>query len=308
MPLFNSSARKAVIPNFGKPNIAFNNPNGITGAYKSALEQNAGDYDSIRSGYENMLSTSNSPKTFQSRALTPTFRNYMGDSQYQSSPEYNQTMEGLSEFARTGGYSDDDISNLRARGTAPIRSAYATALKELNRNKSLQGGYAPGHGAALAKFAREKGYLLSDKATDINAGIAERVAQNKLSSLSTLAPLQARENENRNRFNESNLKNKMAVEDYNTNLINEFNKMNQDEEMRINQLNMAEEQRAIDNQNRALSGMSSIYSASPGLVNTFGNQVLSDRNQVLNNNAQRSSQGLNLIRSSGMNIPRFGRG
>lgn len=307
MPLFNNSARGMVT---GKPIYSNFNP-GITNAYKSALQTNAGDYDEIKQGYRNMMSNFARPQPRQYNSLTPTFRNYMdggasssGITGYQSDPGYAQSIAELSEFAKTGGYSDADIQNLRARGVGPIRSAYATALKESNRQKALSGGYAPNQGAVLAKFAREKGNLLSDQLTDINAGIAERVAQNKLASLQSLSALQAAENARKNEYNSKINSDKMRVDEYNTNLINEINQRNRDEQARTDAFNAAEEQRYLDNQNRALSGMSSIYSATPGLVSTFGNQVLSDRNQQLVNNSQRASMGLNLISQLGR--PRLG--
>lgn len=308
MPLFGGSAG-AVIP-LVTPNTNFNGT-GVTGAYKSALTQNAEDYDRIRQGYESLLS---SPKStpYNYTPLTPTFRNYMQGPQYQESPGYQDTMSGLTEFSKTGGFNDVDLAALRARGTAPIRSAYATALKELNRQKSLSGGQLPNQAAALAKFAREKGYLLSDQATNINAALAEKIAGNKLSSLTALAPLQANEANQRNEFALNETRRKDSAEAYNTDLINEMNKLNLSEKEKIDQLNREEEQRYLDNQNRALQSMQSLYSASPGLVNTFGSQVLADRNQTLQNNSQRASQGLQLISQlqrpgyGGVTVPRFG--
>ena len=40
---------------------------------------------------------------------------------------------GFTEFSQTGGYSPNDIANMRARGISPIRAAYANAERELGR-------------------------------------------------------------------------------------------------------------------------------------------------------------------------------
>lgn len=81
--------------------------------------------------------------------------------------------QGFGEFARTGGYSPQDIANMRSRGVAPIRAAYENAGREVNRQRSLQGGYAPNAIATQAKMAREQGQSMSDAATNVEATLAE---------------------------------------------------------------------------------------------------------------------------------------
>ena len=93
---------------------------------------------------------------------------------------------GFRNFADTGGFSDQDIQNIRARAIAPTRSIYSNAMDEVNRNRSLQ-GYSPNHNAALAKMSREQSYNISDINTNANAAIAQMVQQGKLAGLSGLA-------------------------------------------------------------------------------------------------------------------------
>lgn len=71
----------------------------------------------------------------------------------------------------TGGFSAQDMADLRARGTAPIRAAYANANDAISRQRSLQGGYSPNAIAAQVKMAREQGQSGADAMQNVNAGI-----------------------------------------------------------------------------------------------------------------------------------------
>jgi len=86
-------------------------------------------------------------------------------------------MSTYGEFATTGGYSKEDIANMRARGVSPIRAAYANAEREIQRNRSLQGGYSPNANASLVKMARERGQASADATQNVEATLAE--ARNK---------------------------------------------------------------------------------------------------------------------------------
>lgn len=286
-------------PGLRSPTTNFNGSNGINGtgqiqdAYRSSVLTQAGDYDRIMKGFGDLASSS-SPTTFSRNDLTPQFMNFQRGV-YQESPDFEDAIGKLKGFSENGGFSESDIANLRARSVSPIRSAYATALKELNRQKALSGGYAPNQGAVLAKFAREKSGLMADKYTDINAALADKVASNKLASLQSLAPLTAQEQQARNAFNASEVSRSQGVEQYNTGLVNDFNRYNSDENFNVAKLNAEENNRSIANKQNALSGMASIYGTSPGLVNTFGSQALADRNQIIANNGQRANTGLQLI-------------
>jgi len=91
--------------------------------------------------------------------------------------------EGYGEFAETGGFSEADKANLRARGISPIRAAYANAEREVERNRSLQGGYSPNATATLAKMAREQGQSAADATTNVEAALAEMVQKGRLAGL-----------------------------------------------------------------------------------------------------------------------------
>lgn len=97
--------------------------------------------------------------------------------------DYADIMSGFRNFANTGGFSPEDIAQLRARSISPIRSVYSSAQRDLNRQRSLQGGYMPNYAPALARMAREQSMSQAEATTNANAGIAEMVAQNRLSGL-----------------------------------------------------------------------------------------------------------------------------
>src|SRR5262249_44917522 len=68
-----------------------------------------------------------------------------------------EAIAGFRNFAQTGGFSPEDLSNIRARALSPVRATYANAEREVNRQRSLQGGYSPGFNVLQARMAREQG-------------------------------------------------------------------------------------------------------------------------------------------------------
>jgi hypothetical protein len=97
--------------------------------------------------------------------------------------DYENLMSQYGEIARTGGYSPEDLQNIRARSVSPIRSIYAGANREVDRSRALQGGYSPNYAAAKAKMAREMSSSLADANTNVEANIAEMVQRGKLAGL-----------------------------------------------------------------------------------------------------------------------------
>ncbi len=98
---------------------------------------------------------------------------------------YANQRAGYQNFADTGGYSPQDIQDLRARGVAPTRAVYANAQANLDRNRAIQ-GYSPNYAAATAKMARELGQSVSDTNVNVNASLADAIRQGKLAGLGGL--------------------------------------------------------------------------------------------------------------------------
>ena len=93
--------------------------------------------------------------------------------------DYGNIMGQYQDFAKTGGYSGSDLGAIRSRALSPTRAVYGNALRNVNRQRSLQGGYSPGYGTLMSRFAREQGQGLSDAATNAEAQIAQMVNQGK---------------------------------------------------------------------------------------------------------------------------------
>lgn len=79
--------------------------------------------------------------------------------------------KGFENFSNTGGYSGSDIADLRARGVAPIRAAYDNAARNVQQQRTLQGGYSPNAIAAQVKMAREQSQGMADEYQNVNAKI-----------------------------------------------------------------------------------------------------------------------------------------
>ena len=93
---------------------------------------------------------------------------------------------GYQDFATTGGFTPQNIQDIRARAEAPIRSSYANALADLKKQQAISGGNLANFGASAAKMAREQGYANADAETNANAAIAQLVQQGRLAGLGGL--------------------------------------------------------------------------------------------------------------------------
>lgn len=82
-------------------------------------------------------------------------------------------------FINTGGFSNEDLQNMRAQAVSPIAAAAANAQQGINQTRALQGGYSPNTTAALAKSVRDLGYGSADAVTNANAQIAQLQQQGR---------------------------------------------------------------------------------------------------------------------------------
>lgn len=217
-------------------------PDNLTGAYNianTATEQQAGDYGNIMNEYKKLLSGTGSVQPYQaSGARAPAIAN-------------------LAELAKTGGYSPEALADLRSRAISPIRSMYAGATRDIDRQRALQGGFSPNYAAVRAKMAREMSDSIANQMTNVNAGIAERVAGGRMQAASPYASITSQQ---------------AGAEDE----ASQFNR-----------------QIVPQQQQNILQGMTSLYGTTPALVNTFGNQALNAaqlQNQINQQNTQSRNQ------------------
>src|SRR5262245_37586381 len=140
--------------------------------YGRGTEANYGDYTDIMNQYRNIASGGGGGDGDGGGAGG----SYGIERWGPSHASYNDPFKsygGFEEFSQTGGYSPEDIANMRARGVSPIRAAYANAQQNIQRQRSLQGGYSPNAIAAQVKMAREQGQSMADATQNVEAGLAE---------------------------------------------------------------------------------------------------------------------------------------
>lgn len=210
-------------PNYSRPPIAPPPIYGDPGTYGKAVTRQGSDYDTIMSNYN---------KLFNTGPIAPI--------SYTGSPDVTSATANLKDLAETGGYSEQNINDLRARGVSPIRSIYANAQQELERSRSLSGGYSPNMAAATAKMAREQSDLISGRTSDVNAGIAQNVASNRLAAASPYASLASSE---------------------------------AGRGLDVSKFNVGLQEEDLARKQAATGGMASIYGTTPAQVSVFGNQV-----------------------------------
>ena len=172
----------------------------------------------------------------------------------QSPVQYNAPRQnfgaysGYQDFANTGGFSDQNISDIRARSNAPIRGIYEQGIQNIDRNRSLSGGYSPNANAAQAKMAREMSYAAADQSLNTEARLAEAIRSGKLAGLGGMTGIDT------SRMSEG-LQN--AAQDVSTQLANRSQGL------------------------QAISGMRDLYGTAPGAAGMYG-QLLGQSNAQMN--------------------------
>jgi hypothetical protein len=248
--------------------------------YGQGSEQNLGDYTDIMNMYGGIA---NDPSAGMGGFASGAYGGpgYSAFTVTPGSASYTDPFASYSKFqdlSKTGGYSDQDMSDLRSRGTAPVRAAYANAEREVNRGRSLQGGYSPNAAAAQAKMAREQSQASADAMQNVNAGIIGARNQGQLAGMQGMAGIEGQR-----------LGADVDVSKYNTGLGYQGQTFNAEQQARaqagnigIGQSNAAANASAANQSNQlasqrqmgALAGMTNLYGTTPGLSSTFGNQLL----------------------------------
>lgn len=197
---------------------------------------------------------------------------------------------GYQNFADTGGFSTRNLQDIRARAIAPTRSVYSSAQNNIARQRALQGGYSPNYTAASAKMTRDLAQQISDANVSANASIAQMVQQGKLAGLGGLSTT--------------------GLGAAGLNL--QADTANQEAALRASLANATNSLagRAYDLQGRgqdlnAINAMGQLYGTRPGLIETFGDQVLRGQGQAvdLQNLQNQLSLGTMRAQQERANIP-----
>lgn len=245
--------------NAGPPIAPTVAPFGSPQNFNAAASTQAKDYDSIMSGYDDLIksvgsSASRAPAAFN--PIAPTLTNYS------QSPAVSGAMSNLSQLSTSGGYTDEDKSSIRNRAISPIRSIYANAQRNLERSRVLQGGYSPNYTAASGQMARELSEQIGQVTTGVEADIAQNTAQNRLAIAPSYASFAGNENAART-----------AVDQNNAEAVNRSNEMNMQMALQYENLNRTLGQSRTADILAAIEGKRGLYGTTPALTNTFGQQV-----------------------------------
>lgn len=222
----------------------------------TAAKQNTSDYSDLMNNYRTLLNGFGSG----TNKFNPT------TVKYTSSPAVASSISNLGDLSTTGGYTPAQISDIRARAVSPIRASYANALADIGRQRALQGGYSPNYTAARTKMARDESQALSDANTNVNATLAQNIAQNRINTAPSFASAAEAE---------SALRNQIAAE--NAGILNTGQEFNLQYPLSIAQ------------------GMTSLYGTTPALSSTFGNQALNSAQLQAAINQSGAQNNLQLI-------------
>ncbi len=281
-------------------------------AYSPALQQQAEDYSNIMQGYQGIMGAGGIASNPDFQNLRNRYLSMLSgpgytpvtaqQAQYSRTAEIGEGFNRLRDLSETGGYTADELADLRARGVSPVRTAYANAMRELNRNRAIQGGYSPNFAAATTRMAREQSDRMAGALTDVNAGIAERVAAGRQAAVPQFANLAQAENALQAQFEQQNAQAANQVA-----LANAANRSDWD---RLRAGILGQLQGLVtapsNQQLQALQGMTSLYGTTPALVNEFGQQLSQAAQLNQQAQAQNAAASNNLISQYMSHYPYYG--
>lgn len=245
--------------------------------YNTAVTQNTADYGNIMGAYQQFREGLGGPTKFSYDRVSAQRPKELG----KAYGYLDEAMPGYRDFASTGGYSAQDVQELRARGMSPIRAAYGNTMMELDRARSLGGGGgAPNYIAAASRAQRDLPGQMADAMTTVNAGLADSIRQGKMFGLqgitgtgSQMGQLSSAE---AGRMLQAALANQGA--DLQTQQMGEQSLQN------LRQMQLA-----------GLGGQASLYGTTPGMSSMFGNQALNAWQQRAGMEQARNQFGLGLL-------------
>lgn len=83
------------------------------------------------------------------------------------------------EFQETGGYTPEQIADLRTRSNSTLPAFYDTVRQGQNRMNSIQGGNPAASGAMSARLARDQAKGMREQTLDTELGLGDRVREGR---------------------------------------------------------------------------------------------------------------------------------
>lgn len=186
-------------------------------------------------------------------------------------------------FADTGGYTEDDKNNIRARAISPISGFYDGLQRDMSHMRTAGQGSNIGFGESLQRMAREKARMSADVARDADLNIMDRVNAGKQYGLTGYTGIGNTE------------------QDIDNNNVNERNQASQ-----INASNARAAAAAADADARwrmgmqmeGLDRMADFYQTSPAELSRYDNMLMAERgmasDQFQNSNRDRMAYNPNV--------------
>ena len=260
-------------------NEASNYFNELRGYANQANQRAFQDYGDIMGGYRNMFSeiSGRAPTTFNWSRV-----NAERPAELNEAYGYlREAMPGYRDFANTGGYSAQDIQELRARGINPIRSAYGNTIRELSRANTLGGG-AANYIAARSRAQRELPQQMADAMTTVNANLAEQIRQGKLAGLAGITGIGQTMG---------------GLSDSEAGRLLQAALANSSGELQAAGMTENAYNNWIGNRMGALDAQRGLYGTTPGMASMFGNQAMQGLGMRGQLEANRNNFSLGLIES-----------
>ena len=152
----------------------------VRGQAEQGRQTAAQDYNMLHADTRQAGATESLNRTKSRTALDTTSRDLAATGGV--SPEMQNRVRGLGvydDFANTGGYTEADKGNIKARALAPVGALAESARQELERRRAVQGGYAPGFDAASNRLRRDAARGAVDASLNANLEVKDRVNANK---------------------------------------------------------------------------------------------------------------------------------
>lgn len=214
---------------------------GLENRFNVSADRSEQDYGDIMGRYGNMGDQ---------------YSNFMKGSpiSYMPSNQNFGAYGGYEDFSKNGGFSDQNISDIRARSNAPMRATYQNAQNDLDRRNRIAGGNLANYGASKAKMARELSYNLGDQSLNTEAMLAQSIREGKLAGLGGMTNIDT-----------SKMQEGLG---------------NAAQNLQGQNMESTRQLAGLNGQNNVLQGMTSLYGATPGATNMYGNEMLKSSDQT----------------------------
>lgn len=157
--------------------------NRVNNMIPGAQQRSTDLYNQILARAGQASNQSYSPNDFESYGIFRDFAGPNGGIDPNRISSIDENIGGFKDIAKTGGWSEQDQVNARARASRTPTAFFTNLRNDMERRRSATSGYAPGFGAAAARNTRESARAATDAVLDADIGIAESIRSGKLAGL-----------------------------------------------------------------------------------------------------------------------------